>query len=172
MTAIIRIQDLIGVYLVLSEGNIDIKLADLVKRADSFQEEQNRHFGITRSDFLNLFFRLNNFSFTNGVSFDKFLEQTTLKDILPEILQYESAYFNDEGECWDKLSEHDDFYIRHIFGCSEEEYKAGLLKRQAIIDFLSNPENASNIALVKAFMVKTGITTDLLYRCSREGDNS
>lgn len=172
MTAIIRTQDFVGVCLLMSEGKIEIKLADLIRRVEAFQDEQNRHFGITRSDFMSLFFRLQVFSFASGISFENFLAQTTLKDVLKEILQYESAYFNDEGECWDKPCEHDHFYIRHIFDCSDEEYKSGLLKKQAMVDFFSDAAQASNVDLVKKFMVKLGITSDLLYRCSRSGDSS
>ena len=172
MTAITRIQDLLGIYLVLSERNIDNKLADMVKRADLFQEEQNRHFGITRSDFCNLFFRVKYFSFTNIVSFDKFLEQTTLKEICRRFSNTRAPILPMRENAGTNKGEHGDFYIQHIFAYNDEEYKAGLLKKQAMVDFLSNSGNSDNAVLVKEFMVKAGITKALLYGCSREGDNS
>ena len=51
-------QDLLAICLIAAEGDIDFSLDDIIHRVEAYQENHNRHFRISRSDFRSLFYRL------------------------------------------------------------------------------------------------------------------
>jgi hypothetical protein len=167
MAALILAQDVLGICLVLSKGDIDARLETIVRRVESFQKVKNRHFGISVYDFRNLFYRLK-----NNFPVDCNLEQVTLGDVLNKILGFGSTYFNDEGEYWDLPAINHFSDIRDFIDYSEEEYQTKVTEKQRVISFFSNLEESRKPEIVRKFMSKTGINVNLLYRCSREGDSS
>ena len=97
MAASILSQDILAICLFLADGNIDLSIEEVIHRVEKYQEEQDRHFGISRSDFRNLFHML--------ISWElriKEFDDIKLSDIITDILMYQYAHFNDEGENWIK----------------------------------------------------------------------
>ena len=81
MAAAILSQDILAICLLLAEGNIDLSMEEVIHRAENFQEDQDRHFGITRSDFRGLF----NYWFMFDLAiihFDDGIDGIKLKDIV------------------------------------------------------------------------------------------
>jgi hypothetical protein len=179
MTAAILSQDFLGICLVLSDGNLDTRLADIIERVERFQQAHNRHFGISRTDFSTSLFRLTKGGLSDGfeIMMRRF-ERMMLKDVVMEILGYEKVYCNDEGEYWDLAGEPDEYdcsYVQSLLdllGFREVDYRATQAMKRSMLDFFRNAENSSKIESVKEFMTRNGITHDLLYRCSRGGDSS
>ena len=58
MAASILSQDLVGVCLILCKGNTRMDLEKMIQKAEEFQDNNNRHFGISRSDLRGLFLML------------------------------------------------------------------------------------------------------------------
>ena len=105
MAAEILSQDIIAICLVLSEGNLTMSLGELIERVEQYQERQDRHFGLSRQDFRGLF---RNWLCDLGLAkLDDFSPLAPrcpipLQRLLSRILEFHSAWFNDEGEYWNQ----------------------------------------------------------------------
>jgi hypothetical protein len=170
MSAVLLSQDFLGICLVLSCGNVDTNLAEIIKRAELFQETQNWHFGISRTDFRNSLYVLAEADLLRN-SFEC-MTSVTLRDVLTKILKHESVYFNDEGEYWDLQTEHDGSYIRCVLGYGDEEYKAKSATKQSMVEFFINSGDIHKPEEVREFMAQTGLSESILYSCSRSGNSS
>ncbi len=148
MAATILSQDILAICLLLSDGNLDLSLKEVIHRAEEYQETQDRHFGISRSDFRGLFHRLN---------WAYEMDAIKMREVISDILEYHDAYFNDEGESWYKADD------------VEEQDQ---VKQQMKLFF--NPQEISQLhpKLVREFMAKMNITEAILYHCSRSGESS
>jgi len=148
MAATIMSQDILAICLLLSDGNLDLNLKEVILRAEEYQETQGRHFGISRSDFRGLF-QLQNWEYE--------MDAIKMRDIINDILEYHDAYFNDEGEYWYKGDDVE----------SQDKVK------QQMKRFFS-PQEISQLhpKLVREFMAKMNITEAILYHCSRSGESS
>ena len=164
-----------GICLLVSEGDLNVKLGDVIKHVEEFQTKKDRHFGITSSDFHTLFWRLlcerSPGSLLRNES-ESNLYKVNLQDVALDILKYQDAYFNDEGESWD-LCEQDPIYIKYIYDCSEEEFNTKQVVRKAMIEFFQELKGEICAARhVQDLLIKLGFTRDTLFACSRPGDNS
>jgi len=90
-------QDILAICLVLSGGDLDMKLENVVKLAEEFQEDKDRHFGITRSDFRTLLMRLIWEKIPGSIfrGWD-ILNDVKLREVTLDMLRYQDAGFNDE----------------------------------------------------------------------------
>jgi hypothetical protein len=175
MTATIMSQDMLGICLLVSGGNLSMKLGDVVKHVEEFQEQNDRHFGISSTDFRTLFWRLLPEKFQGSLLRDESesnLDKVNLQDVALDILKYGDAYFNDEGECWD-LYENDPKYAPYLYyRCSAEEFYTGQAIRKEMIEFFQELKDEICPVKVQAMLVRLGFNSDILFRCSRPGDNS
>jgi len=174
MTATIMSQDMLGICLLVSGGNLSMKLGDVVKHVEEFQEQNDRHFGISSTDFRTLFGRLVWGKFPGSLLQDESnLSKANLQDVALDILKYGDAYFNDEGECWD-LYENDPKYAPYsYYRCSVEEFYTGQTIRKEMIEFFQELKDAiCPVIQVQAMLVRLGFNSDILFKCSRPGDNS
>ncbi len=177
MAAVILSQDILAICLFLADGNINLSLGEVIRRVENYQEVQNRHFGISRSDFRGLFQML--ISWELGIkSFGDELDDIKLSYIITEILKYHDGYFNDEGEHWTKdyNGQHEEIDYRLIeyrFGYNKEEYQEKLkLKEEMERFFGQQPNGAIHPKLVRKFMKEIKITDSILSHCARPGSSS
>ena len=104
MAAAILSQDLLAMFLLAAEGDLKASLEDVLTVLEEFQENNDRHFGITRNDLRNLLgleFSLgyySQFGKSGGQKGSKPLKDVRLGEVAPFILRHFDALFNDEGE--------------------------------------------------------------------------
>jgi hypothetical protein len=110
MTAAILSQDLLAILVLFAKGDMNASLADILSAMESFQEEYDRHFGISRADVPNLLlFKFNPWPISTADYVDRqHFKQLRLGDVAVRILQFHEAYFNDEGEYFDEAAEFSD----------------------------------------------------------------
>lgn len=178
MAAAILSQDILAICLIVAKGNIHLSLEEIIRRVENFQEVHNRHFGISRSDFRGLFNMLLSWELRIKSFFDE-IDDIKLIDIIPDIIKYHDAYFNDEGEHWAKddnyfLDEKINYsFIEHWFGYDHNKYLEKLEINQKCKMFFDYHKIATVPSdVVKEFMEEMKITDDILYSCSRHGDSS
>lgn len=175
MPAAILTQDLLGMCLYIGEGNININLEHLVRRFESLQEKHDCHFGITRDDIRNLFYRLTMWE----LDLKKELAQVSLAAIMFEVLRYLDAYFNDEGEHWWRK---DYVFVNSkmvrnawsdfsLYPYDEQKIHEKFEMKKKMKAFLSNPKNHTPYAIMN-FLPSIHVSEDLLFRCSRPGKSS
>lgn len=170
MPAAMLTQDILAICLLHADGNIDLSLENILFHAETYQERQNRHFGISRSDFRGLFHMLM-FCELGMKKFGEDIENITLRDMLPEILKYHSAYFNDEGEHW--IKDDDWWHEEERFGYHAEKYQEKVkLKEDMKTFFQQGKLPALNPPAIKSFMEELQLSEALLYHCSRPGESS
>jgi hypothetical protein len=141
MAAEISADAFVALCLQLAEGDPEISMSELLRRLEAWQEREDRHFGISRSDVRGALRELAWLLGHNAWSqaeFDALLEGTSSSTWLSEMLKYRAVYFNDEGESWVAESEamREDpwpFSWQH-----PEEYRAWET-RQALLRMLSGP---------------------------------
>ena len=177
MPAAILSQDILVICLVVSEGDINLSIEEVISRVENYQEVQNRHFGISKDDFRNLFYMFVNFEL--GIrSIDDGIDNLILSDIITDILKYQDVYFNDEGEYWTKrievsADETDYSFIETWYSYDKKETQMKVAIRQKMKEFFQQQEiTALKPKSVKKFMDETGITDDILYQCSQSGESS
>jgi len=167
MAASIISQDIIGICLYLLDGNIELELSELFHRIEKFQENHNRHFGLSRNDFRGLFRAL--ISLELGfMNFSENIGEIRFRNIISQVLKYHNAYFNDEGEHWDKYN----IKINKLSMQEHEKYRNKLRTKRLMQNFFKKNNDEYSIVCVKEFMQQLGLSIDLLYRCSRPGKSS
>ena len=103
MAAAILTEDFLFICLIFSKGDINMRLEEVICRAEAYQKASDRHFGISRSDFRNAIYMLSFITYheTGLGNYEEILAKNPLlKDWIVPILRYEDIYFNDEGEHW------------------------------------------------------------------------
>lgn len=115
-----------------------MKLDEIVRLAEEFQEKNNRHFGITRNDFSNLLIKLIWEKFPGKIlDASRHLINVTLKEVALKMLSFEDTHFNDEGENWcspngeQKLS---GYHIREIFDSDADVYLDKISPKKIMAD--------------------------------------
>ena len=176
MAASLLSQDIVAICLVIAEGNIEFSLEEIICRLEKFQDTNNRHFGISESDFRILFKNLI-YSELELKTFCDEIGDIRLCDIIPDILNYSDAFFNDEGEYWIKENfrrkkKLDNQFIQYWFGYDEKEYDEKVILKQAMKEFFSTLDQASNAERVKIFLGNYGIANTILLKLSRPGKSS
>jgi len=172
MPAGILTQDLVAVCLLLVEGNLDATLEEVIRRADEFQEKRDRHFGISRSDLRGLFQYWTTFDMAIR-EYSETLDDIKLRDVINPMLDCLCAYFNDEGEYMDKISEEYSSWIGSSFDVDEEAYQEKLAIKRQMEKFFKDIElNSISGNDAMRFLDKMNISDSILYQCSRPGDSS
>lgn len=169
MVAAILSQDILAICLLFADGDMDVSLEEVIQRAEEYQEMQDRHFGISRSDFRGLFNMLLSWELGIKKPGDK-MDDTRLSDVVTDILDYHDAYFNDEGESWTRSTnaEFDDWY-----GYEEGFYKQRMVIKEKMKVFFQHKKDGSfSQNVVKRFMEEIHISKILLDNCSRPGESS
>lgn len=172
MAASILSQDFLAICLIVSEGDLNKNIQEVVIAVEKFQQDGNRHFGITQHDFQGIIGRLMKSGYMNDEEF----KETRLRDILHEILNYEYAHFNDGGEDWvfteKQVFNKDDYATaEYWYGYTREEFdKKNELKKAMKVLF--KDANNSRKELVINFMKEFDINKKLLLHCSRAGESS
>jgi hypothetical protein len=182
-------QDIAGICLVLAGGDADMDLEEVMLEADRFMVENNRHFGISRTDLRGLFQSLFLWNLEDSHPLavrlgDRWKEGAfdgiRLWEIVPVILAYHDAAFNDEGEHWCGLDDGAD-------ACSREWYEkndmaswygydwgqyCGRVKIKEAMRELFHPRRCPGREAVEELMRAHGLDEKLLYHCSRRGRSS
>jgi hypothetical protein len=177
MAASILSQDILAICLFLADGNIDLPVAEVIRRAEAYQDIQNRHFGISRSDFRNLFRKL--LILEKGrLSTDDEILDIKLGNVINDILSFQYAHFNDEGEHWimvDELQKEESNSpdIRYWYDYDDEEYQQKIIMKQKMIRFFKDLATGNlHPGSIKKFMEELNITDSVLYHNSRIGESS
>jgi len=170
MAASILSQDLVGICLILCKGNTSINLEKMIRKAEEFQNNNNRHFGISRSDFRGLFWMLLHWE----LGIKKEFRQLNLSEIILNILEYHDAHFNDEGEHWtgrdNEISDYGIFH-RYWYGYDKNEYCEKVTAKKIMKEFFKNQRNPGPI-IVMQFLDRLKFDDNILYQCSRAGESS
>ena len=168
MPAEILTQDIVGILLILSDGDVDLTLGKNIRLAENFQQVHNRHFGISQSDFRNLFCNLF-FEEPRFQGYKQDLSGISLGEVIPEILRYQAAYFNDEGEYWITLEELTDQDLALDDDYASEELSIQMELKDQMRRFLENPPNQD---AVREYMKEHNVSEKILYLWSRKGESS
>ena len=154
MTAAILTEDFLAISLILTNGDINSRLEEVICRVEAYQESSDRHFGIYRRDFRS---SINMLSFQvyheRGIgSYEEMLATNPLlRHWMYPILNYEIVYFNDEGESWWTPE-----------GAVPSEVNLKMRK------FFSDPNNHDPQKVIR-FLDLLGKDSSLLVNCSRPG---
>lgn len=172
MSAAMLSQDLVSVCLLACEGDIESSAADIILSLERYQEKYDRHFGISRQDLRGLFIK--NFSDTRSKDLSECLPMK-FRDIIPPLLQYFDAYFNDESEyfttCSDESLETEKYLTPCMYGYDDEEYKKKLILKNNMKEFFTENNNPGKEEVL-AFLQEHDIDHGLLMHCSRSGRSS
>lgn len=170
MAASILSQDLVGICLILCKGNTNIDLEKMIRLAEEFQDNNIRHFGISRSDFRCLFWKLLHWE----LGIKKEFNQVSLSDVISNILYYHDVYFNDEGEHWttrdNEISDYEECY-HYWYGYDKNEYCDKVTSKKLLIKFFKNQRNPDP-TMVMQFLDRLKFDDNILYQCSRIGESS
>jgi hypothetical protein len=176
MTAMLMSQDILGICLLVSGGNLSMTLEDVVKRVEEFQSQNDRHFGILNTDFRTLFCRLLWTKFPGSLlrgESESNLYKVNLQDVVLDILKYGAAYFNDEGENWDLFGNDPIYNPVYYYNCSEKEFYTGQAVRKSMTAFFQSLEGKTTpLNQIQDMLTRLGYNQDTLFRYSRPGDAS
>lgn len=171
MATSILTEDFVGICLILVEGNISASLEDVILTAERFQQEHNRHFGTWENDFRLLFLADPNWAWTRSGDF----RHIPLQDIIPRILSFREAYFNDEGA--HLFGKDGDIFLdtyenetAYWTGYGREQLRRKLKTKAEMKEYFRGEFREAKA--VREWMRLHGIRRDLLYRCSRHGTSS
>jgi len=173
MAASILSQDLLAICLLLSKGDTRTKLEEIVRAAESYQESYDRHFGISRGDFRTLLWKTLYFE----LSLSKELDEVELGEVIPGILGFSYAHFNDGGECMIDSNESLDpdeseiLDAEYWYGYSEKAYRNRIQTKRNMKAFFTKPQNPTPRQVIE-FLSQHGIDKHLLDHCSRQGESS
>lgn len=168
-------QDIAGICLVLAGGDANMDLEEVMLEADRFMVENNRHFGISRTDLRGLFQSLFLWNLDDNHPLalrlgDRWKEGAfdgiRLWEIVPILLEYHDAVSNDEGAHWCSLDDGAD-------ACSREwgQY-CGKAKMKEAMRELFRGQKCPGREAVAELMRAHGLDEKLLYGCSRRGRSS
>jgi hypothetical protein len=170
MAASILSQDLVGICLILCKGDTLMDLEEMIQKAEEFQNNNNRHFGISRSDFRGLFWMLLNWE----LGIKKEFNQVRLSDVISNILDYHDVYFNDEGEHWtrrdNEISVYEIFH-RYWYGYDKNEYCEKVTIKKRMKEFFKNQRNPDPKVVIQV-LDRLKFDDNILYQCSRTGESS
>ena len=76
----------LAICLIVADGNIGLSLEDIIHRVEIYQENHNRHFGILRSDFRSMFYKLFYWELGTKSPEDR-LDDVKLRDIINIIFE-------------------------------------------------------------------------------------
>lgn len=170
MAASILSQDLVGICLILCKGNTRMNLEKMIQKAEKFQDNNNRHFGISRSDFRCLFWML--LYWELGIK--KEFKQVELSEIILNMLVYHDAHFNDEGEHWTVRDNEISNYEKcdhYWYGYDKNEYCEKVTTKKIMIEFFKNQKNPDP-TIVMQFLDRLKFDDNILYQFSRAGESS
>jgi len=176
MAACILTQDLLGIFLLFAGGNTSERLGGILRVAEEYQELCDRHFGISRSDLRGLFMMFTIDVPGRSMAFEE-LDQLELKEIIPDILRYHEAHFNDEGEHWSmpgkvaSLSDYDDLHVETWYNYDRKQFRWKVQVKRMMKAFFADEKN-HRPGQVMDFLAKVGIDESLLIHCSRPGAQS
>ena len=160
MAAEIKSDAFLGCCLNLTGGDADVSLGAVVRLANRWQKQNDRHFGISQHDFEGVLVALTR----------QPLETTRLREVVPRILSFASAYFNDEGEHWcpDSSMEPQLTYgTLEDFAASQDSKT----KRSTLRELFET--HASKLpAYVLSTLRRLDLGEPLLEACSRRGSSS
>ncbi len=169
MSAATLSGDILSICLLFANGDIRTSLAEIIQRAEKFQEEQQRNFGISPHDFRGLLQSLVILELgLRRVGED--IGTILLSEIITPMLSYHDAYFNDEGEHWcgDDKAIDDDNSILSWFGYSESEYREKQDQKRRLKAFFLGAGDAVIIpGKVRRIMKQLKIDENILQHCSR-----
>ena len=177
MSAAILSQDILAICLIAAGGDTDLRLEEIIRRVENFQEHENRHFGISRRDFRAAFLSLCYWELELIKPGSK-LDGIRLIDLIQDLLTYHDAWFNDEGVSWSAVEAlrtglEEPSLSYDWYGCDEVVYqKKKSIKQQLLGFFGENQSPPPNPARVRDFLKITGITDEILFSCSRTGEAS
>jgi len=103
MAAETNTEAFVATCLHLANGERSITIGDLLGRIETWQEQKDRHLGISRSDARGAMRELAlvlGHDAWDASCFATLLDTVTLAAWLPEMLKHRAVYFNDEGESW------------------------------------------------------------------------
>jgi hypothetical protein len=163
--------DMVSIGLLITHGNIDITLEDLLAGVMEYQTRKNRIFGVTEEDYRSACFHLAAFEgklLSNFMNLDEF-KLLTFRKIIPDMLHFNEVYMNDEGEHWLEEAEHGDAFIEQFYGLTRKGYEAKIQLKNAMIDFFRNCRDESiEQKKITDFMTNQGITEQVLEECSTD----
>lgn len=169
MSAATLSGDILSICLLFANGDIRTSLAEIIQRAEDFQEKQQRYFGISPHDFRGLLRSLVMFELgLRRIGED--IGNIRLSEIVTPMLSYHDAYFNDEGEHWcgDDNEIDDANSVLSWFGYSESEYREKQdQKRNLKAFFLEAGDGVIIPGNVRRIMKQLKIDENVLQHCSR-----
>jgi hypothetical protein len=174
MARSILTPDMVSIGLLMSEGNINITMEELISAIMDYQKRSCRIFGESDEDYLLACFHLVNFETTllaRYMDFEEF-NRLTFRQIIPEMLRFTEMYVNDEGEHWLENRNLNNETIERFFGLDRKGFDSKMQLREEMIEFFGNlPGNGpEDVRLVTDFMARKGITAQILIKCS-SGNN-
>ena len=173
MAANILSPDFLGICLLLTKGDTNLCLDEVVLAVERFQANKSRHFGISSDDFRGMLTVL----VYEDLGFDQDYAEISLQKIIPLILRHHDVHSNDTDTYWtandngNATEDYEAFEIERWNGYSKEEYSRKLEVKQAMKDYFSTHGNP-NTGLFMEFLSMHGIDEDLLLHCSKPGESS
>ena len=171
-------QDILAVCLVLADGDIDLTLAEVVRRAEGYQERADRHFGISTSDFRGLMCQLlpPGSCWACVARMEGVGEEVRLREVIGDILGYHDGWCNDEGEGWipaEPMNFRGESQAMDMCDMEQDMYQEHLRLKEELQRFFG-PEGIAGVsaASVRQFMRRMHITDDFLRQFSRPGESS
>jgi len=162
-------HDLLAACLILVDGDINASIEELLCRADDYQKENDRHFGISRTDLRGLFLIWTSFDLAIRECSET-IDDIKLRDIINLMLEYHYAAFNDEGESMAKDDEKYDSFISYWFHLDEDQYREKMLIKNKMREFFRDVESKKiSQKDVMGFLNGMRITKEILIECTRPG---
>jgi hypothetical protein len=182
-------QDIVGICLVLAKGDAGLDLEEVMLEADRFMVDNNRHFGISRTDLRGLFQSLFLWNLESDHPLavrlgNRWMEGAfdgvRLWEMVPILLDYHDAAFNDEGQNFCRLDDGADSCSRESYdgdgmsswyGYDWGQYCARVKAKQAMRELFRGRKCPSPEAVAQ-LMRAHGLDEALLHHCSRRGRSS
>jgi hypothetical protein len=172
------IQDIAGICLVAADGNVDRTLKHIVQRVERFQTENNRRFGESSANFLNLFRGLTTVElgikdtkkditrYYNDPYFG--LDDVSLKQVMRPMLSFRQVLFSDDDAHW---IQKDDARTMNPEGNGGVSVLSGELVME-LEDMFNKPADCLTRRDIKKFMKRTQINRKLLFHCSHQAEDT
>lgn len=179
-------QDIVGICLVLAGGDAGMDLEEVMLEADRFMVENNRHFGISRTDLRGLFQSLFLWDLPDdhplairlaGRWKEGAFDGIGLWEIAPIVLEYHDAAFNDEGQSWCDLDDgtdacsrqrYEELGMESWYGYGWARYSDKMKTREALRQ-LFRERKCPGAETTSQLMRAHRLDDQLLHHCSRRG---